>query len=180
MPFWIVPSLPTRDGNTSRGNRSEGDGTVPSLPTRDGNSARLHMVVVSASSSQPTYKGWKQIASEPGLVDPFPFPAYLQGMETTYSPDERCPGSFVPSLPTRDGNQTETPKSEEGTGWFPAYLQGMETCGDRSLAGPAWRFPAYLQGMETLRSLRPIHCEKLVPSLPTRDGNINSETYPPS
>ena len=77
---------------------------VPSLPTRDGN-------------------GW-QMAT---VLRCPPFPAYLQGMETTAPEAVSSTPAPVPSLPTRDGNHSVAGGIRRRFSGFPAYLQGMET-----------------------------------------------------
>ena len=158
---------------------------VPSLPTRNGNSDLGE-----------------------AFEQPFPFPAYLQGMETA-NPE---PGCRVPGA----GSQP-TYKEWKRLRFFgigppgfrsqPTYKEWKRRPGRRSPGGfscsqptyKEWKrspspgpglvsppFPAYLQGMETIRGPALRTGAAHVPSLPTRNGNANTPsisgwtTYVPS
>ena len=123
-------------------------------------------------SFEPTYKEWKLLIKEAGMVEDRLFWAYLQGMETN-------PGMSYLSHCFR----------------FWAYLQGMETSNLHALAkskpivlslptrnGNSWKqsllyrkglFWAYLQGMETGAFFSLPRWALHVLSLPTRNGNVD-------
>ena len=104
--------------------------------------------------SQPTYKEWKPVPGKGKGHHQVVFPAYLQGMEIEIPEEAKTFVKLVPSLPTRNGNNTSekvfcfAPVRSQPTykEWkvahitvfplapvsSPAYLQGMETEGDRS------------------------------------------------
>ena len=99
------------------------------------------------------------------------FPAYLQGMETrieqqgwiqypvrsqpTYKEwklkaEARRPWSpFVPSLPTRNGNDFQVPRPGHKVSPVPSLPTRNGNGGTASAITWATTFPAYLQGMET-------------------------------
>ena len=146
-----VPSLPTRDGNlfdlVDLGNHAR----VPSLPTRDGN---------SGSPGGEASRGCE-------------FPAYLQGMETSLC-SSGVDGSGC-SQPTYKGWKLLVlrivgPKLERSQPTYKGWKQSKDAGDDQEGHG----FPAYLQGMETSRSVEEYLLRRVVPSLPTRDGNDKS------
>ena len=213
----LVPSLPTRNGNWP-GNVQEvqaaeefpaylqgmetdvpenGNVAVMGFPAYlQGMETGLRGNTSPARSrcSQPTYKEWKQnLDGFKDVLEHRSQPTYKEWklVKSCASPRR----ILVPSLPTRNGNQSAHRKIA-GPGRFPAYLQGMETlvkC--ENLLTPCVKFPAYLQGMETglrfrlrlrgPRSSQPTYKEwkpiggivedyipEDVPSLPTRNGNL--------
>ena len=121
------------------------------------------------------------------------FPAYLQGMETTKAGARVLSFMKVPSLPTRNGNLTRRVQSHQfpdvpslptrngnGSRWpsttrraacsQPTYKEWKRAY--KAVKRALERlFPAYLQGMETVLSVLSLLLVRVVPSLPTRNGN---------
>ena len=99
----IVLDLPIRDGNSRSHRPRLFTQNVLDLPIRDGNYARLFILLMSANSFRPSYKGWKLIfchhSPPPGLVLDLPIrDGNREILELAYR------GSAVLDLPIRDGN----------------------------------------------------------------------------
>ena len=61
---------------------------------------------VWGDSFQPTYKEWKPVPGKGKGHHQVVFPAYLQGMEIEIPEEAKTFVKLVPSLPTRNGNNT--------------------------------------------------------------------------
>ena len=136
LPLSVVPSLPTRNGNgvpvAERFSRFarfpaylQGMETDFSLGLRRRRLCRSQPTykewklrdtvyeLRAETCSQPTYKEWKRKRGTLETSEGSRFPAYLQGMETSYVIENGTRLSMVPSLPTRNGNDTRTGRDHQ-------------------------------------------------------------------